>query len=136
MDENGAGDDIEKELLSSLRQQQPQSANCHFTLKAVDNEHRMVGGLTAATSYGWLLVKTLWVRDDCRKAGIGAALLERAEQTGVMHGCHGVWLDTSSDTARDFYLHFGYRDFGVLGNRSGQYPEQHRRWFMQKQLNE
>ncbi len=134
IDEDGAGEVIESHLLATLQAQQPQAANVRLTLSVEDAEANLTGGLTATTSYGWLLIKTLWVHDDQRQSGVGTALIEKAEQIALSHGCHGAWLDTSSKAARDFYLRRGYLEFGVLGNRPNQHPSHHRRWFMQKQL--
>ena len=125
---------IEAELLKSLHAQQAQGVNRSFNLVAENADGGMIGGLTASTSYGWLLIKILWVDSDSRRLGIGGSLLNRAEQLGTEYGCQAAWLDTSSADARRFYLRYGYHDFGVLSNRPGQPLPHHRRWFMQKQL--
>ncbi|MEM7259608.1 MAG: GNAT family N-acetyltransferase [Pseudomonadota bacterium] len=129
----GAAAEIESRLLESLHAQQPQAHNSTFSLQADDCDQRLIGGLTAATSYGWLLIKTLWVHPDQRGSGVGRALVLAAEDRARQCDCHGAWLDTSSAAAREFYLRCGYVEFGVLANRPTQHPAQHRRWFMQKQ---
>lgn len=127
----GVSEEIEKQLLCSLRSQQDQSVNQSFNL-SVELDQCLIGGITAETSYGWVLIKTLWVKDGYRRCGIGSKLLNEAEGISIENDCHGSWLDTSSRKAREFYLRHGYRDFGILGNRPGQQPSMHRRWFMQK----
>lgn len=129
----GTEQQIETLLLDSLRAQQPQATNTQFSLRAENSNQVLLGGLTASTSYGWLLVKTLWVDPDHRGGGLGRALLNTAEDHSRQFDCHGAWLDTSSSEARDFYRRCGYQEFGVLANRPQQYPGRHRRWFMQKQ---
>ncbi|MEM7444813.1 MAG: GNAT family N-acetyltransferase [Pseudomonadota bacterium] len=133
-EDDGAAELIEAELLKSLRLELPQSTNTSFVLTARDSEENLVGGLTASTSYGWLLVKTLWVKPSHRGKGLGQDLMAQAEAKALAAGCHGAWLDTSSPKARQFYERQGYEPFGQLSNEPGRAPEGHRRWFMQKAL--
>lgn len=125
---------IEAELLRALRATLPQSDNDGFVLSARSEDGELVGGLTASTSYGWLLVKTLWVAETQRGKGLGRALMDKAETKARDLDCHGAWLDTSSPDARRFYERLGYETFGQLSNATGQTPETHRRWFMKKAL--
>lgn len=131
---SAVADAVETALLASLATINAQSRNESIVLAVHDGEGRLVGGLTAATSYGWLLVKTLWVDAAYRGAGLGRRLMQHAEEEGRKIGCHAVWLDTSNPEAHAVYLKLGYADFGVLANASGQHPESHRRWFMRKSL--
>jgi len=133
-DSAGVGDQIETELLHSLRETLPQTENQRFVLTARNSDGRLVGGVVASTSYGWLLVKALWVDAAYRRRLFGRTLLEHAESRARAIGCHGAWLDTSNPHARQFYEKLGYATFGRLKNELGQCPEGHRRWFMQKVL--
>lgn len=126
--------EIERRLLDALSGINRQSANVPIVLAARDGAGALVGGLTGATSYGWLLVKTLWVAEGQRGSGIGSRLMQAAEDAGRAAGCHGAWLDTSNAGARAFYVRLGYADFGQLDNGPGQVPEGHVRWFMKKPL--
>lgn len=128
------GHDIEAELLHALRTALPQARNTGFVLAARKPDGTVIGGLTAGTSYGWLLVKTLWVAESCRHRGTGRRLMARAEEKGRNLGCHGDWLDTSSPKAKAFYTKLGYKTFGQLINSAEQHPASHRRWFMEKKL--
>lgn len=131
---NELASEIEQNLLSALARANTQSANESFILKASARGGHLVGGLTASTSYGWLLVKTLWVSDTCRTTGVGRQLMDAAEAEGIRLGCHGAWLDTSSIDARLFYEKLGYREFGRLENGPEKQPTGHCRWFMKKAL--
>ena len=42
------------------------------------HETDIVGGLIGSTSYGWLLVKIVWVAEHRRRCGLGAHLMARA----------------------------------------------------------
>ena len=79
----GAAAEIESRLLESLHAQQPQAHNSTFSLQADDCDQRIIGGLTAATSYGWLLIKTLWVHPDQRGSGVGRALVQAVGWSGL-----------------------------------------------------
>lgn len=133
-DDGGLAAAIEAALLSALRTSLPQATNSAFVLTAKDAGGDLVGGLTASTAYGWLLIKTLWVAKEHRGRGLGGDLVGAAETRGRQTGCHGAWLDTSSPAAARFYARQGYETFGELANRPGQQPESHRRRFMRKTL--
>lgn len=137
VDEEAAGSviqDIERRLLSSLASINTQSTNTSILFEANDDLGERVGGIAGSTSYGWLLVKLLWVRDDQRRRGVGRRLMAIAEEKARAVGCHSAWLDTSNAHAHAFYLKLGYRDFGLLKNGPGRSPEGHSRWFMMRHL--
>ncbi|MDJ0700020.1 MAG: GNAT family N-acetyltransferase [Woeseiaceae bacterium] len=125
---------IESELLKALRSTLVQSENSNFVLSAKNAQNSLIGGLTASTSYGWVLIKVLWVDDAQRRKGVGRMLMEKAEIKGKSIGCHSVWLETSNPDAKGFYEALGYEVFGRLSNEAGQFPESHERWFMKKEL--
>lgn len=123
---------IEEHLLRSLSDLNNQATNTSIVLMAKGDEGQIVGGVTGSTSYGWLLVKLLWVSDECRGAGIGTRLMQAVEDEARSLGCHSSWLDTSNAQARAFYLRLGYEDFGVLENGDLNDPSDHCRWFLKK----
>ena len=125
---------IQSKLLESLQDSLVQSDNTNFVLSARSSANLLIGGLTVSTSYGWLLVKVLWVDEAYRNQGVGRLLMEKAEAKGGSLGCHSVWLDTSNADARTFYETLGYEIFGELSNDAGKFPEDHRRWFLKKSL--
>ncbi|MEM6988366.1 MAG: GNAT family N-acetyltransferase [Pseudomonadota bacterium] len=125
---------LEAQLRSSLRSTLPQSDNARVVLLARDATQQLVGGLDGSTSYGWLLVKVLWVHDAYRNRGLGRRLMAEAEARAIEHACHSAWLDTSSPDAMRFYQRLGFEAFGELSNTAGQVPPTHRRWFMKKAL--
>ncbi|MGI9401691.1 MAG: GNAT family N-acetyltransferase [Rhizobiaceae bacterium] len=125
---------VAQELLASLAKSSVQAENSDLVISARDGTGNIIGGITASTSYGWLLVKTLWVREENRGGGIGRGLVMAAHDAGRKAGCHAAWLDTSSAEARDFYTGLEYEVFGELANAPGQFPEVHKRWFMKRDL--
>ena len=126
--------EIERALLASLAATNVQATNSSFVLVMRDPDNNLHAGLTASTSYGWMLIKTLWVADELRGLGKGKALVHMAEHEARKIGCQSAWLDTSSDAAHRFYEKLGYQDFGILQNTPDQMPSDHRRWFMKKAL--
>jgi GNAT superfamily N-acetyltransferase len=89
-----------------------------------------VGGLLGEINHGWLFVSALWVDEDCRRVGIGTALMRAAEEQAGSSGCTGVFLDTYSFQARPFYERLRYTVFGVLRDC----PIGEQRYYMSKQL--
>ena len=79
-----------------------------------DDAGAMVAGL-----HGWTwgrtgFVRTLWVRHDARRRGLGARLVAAAEREAVRRGCRVMHLDTHSYQAPGFYRGLGYEEIGVL----------------------
>jgi GNAT superfamily N-acetyltransferase len=111
--------EIETRLLDSLRQNVPAGDYAPFGILARDSEGAILGGLIGGTSYGWLLIKILWVAEDLRGQGLGARMVRLAEEEALSRGCHGAWLDSSSQRARNFYAKLGYETFGMLENPGG-----------------
>jgi GNAT superfamily N-acetyltransferase len=102
----------------------------HLTVLLRDDRGRVAGGLVATTVWGWLQVTQLWIRDDLRGRGHGAAVLAIAEDEARRRGCHHALLDTFDFQAREFYERLGYEVFGELP----EFPRGHTRLFMRKAL--
>ena len=81
---------------------------------ARDTDGTVIGGLTGDANLGWLFVSALWVREDRRRSGLGAALIRAAEAEARRRNCLGIFLDTYSFQARPFYEKIGFRLFGEL----------------------
>lgn len=90
----------------------------------------IVGGLIAATYWGWLEVDTLWVAEPLRGQGHGRALLRMAEAEARRRGCAHAMLTTYSFQARGFYEREGYC---VVGEMAG-YPPGATYYWMRKDL--
>lgn len=89
-----------------------------------------VGGLWGWTSFSFLHVDVLFVPESLRGTGLGSRLMQMAEREAIRRGCGGVWLDTFSFQAREFYEKLGYEVFGSIEN----YPPGHSRFFLKKAL--
>jgi GNAT superfamily N-acetyltransferase len=90
----------------------------------------IVGGIWAQFYYDWLFVELLFVPEEERGKDVGSRLISEVEARAREKGCVGVWLDTLSFQAPDFYLKLGYEAFGVLDD----YPKGAKRFFMRKLL--
>ncbi len=76
---------------------------------------KFVGGILANAFWDGLEIDTLWVDEPFRGRGIGAELLEKAEDYGRAQGAVIAYLKTVE--AREFYEKQGYMVFGVLEDR-------------------
>ena len=79
-----------------------------------DETGDIVAGLHGWTWGGTGFVRTLWVREDHRRHGLGARLLAAAEREAASRGCREVQLDTHDFQASGFYRHLGYSQIGEL----------------------
>jgi ribosomal protein S18 acetylase RimI-like enzyme len=78
----------------------------------------------------WVFVELLAVAEEGRGRGIGGQLMARVEEEARLRRMDGIWLDTFSFQAPEFYRRLGYREFG----RIDDYPENEARLFFAKRL--
>ncbi len=95
-----------------------------------DENGTVIGGLLGWISCRWLYIVLLVVPEELRRTGLGTRLLSEAEAAARARGCVGVWLDTYSFQAPDFYLRNGYEIFGELKD----HPPGANRIFLRKSL--
>ena len=88
------------------------------------------GGLTARIGFGWMFVELLFVPERLRGQGVGTRLMQQAEVVAREQQCIGIWLDTFTFQAPDFYRKLGYVVFGEIAN----YPPGSSRFFLHKHL--
>jgi GNAT superfamily N-acetyltransferase len=90
----------------------------------------VVGGLKGVSEYSWLFVAWLWVDAEYRKLGFGAQLLGKAEEIARQRGCRGIYLDSFTFQAPEFYKRQGYEEVG----RIDDFPPGHSRVWLKKVL--
>ncbi len=96
-------------------------------LFARDADGRVLGGLRGQTYWHWCAIEVLAVAEPFRRRGIGAQLLAKAESVARERGCVGIYLDTVSFQAPEFYKRQGYSEFGRIAG----FPPGHTRiWLM------
>ncbi|WP_172300218.1 GNAT family N-acetyltransferase [Pseudoruegeria sp. HB172150] len=100
-----------------------------FSLEARDGD-TFLGALTAKIVHNWVFLALLAVSPDARGQGVGSALMAALEDTSRSMGATGIWLDTFSFQAPDFYQRLGYKVFGELPDA----PAGHSRFFLLKRL--
>ncbi|TGN37470.1 N-acetyltransferase [Paracoccus liaowanqingii] len=91
-----------------------------------------LGGLSARFSLDlrWVFIELLAVAEEGRGKGIGGKLMARIEEESILRGMEGIWLDTFSFQAPEFYKRLGYREFGRIDG----YPKNGTRHFFVKRL--
>lgn len=93
-------------------------------------EGPLIGGLVGEVYLGWLELQVLWVAEDRRGRGLGAALLRAGELRARELGAREAYLDTFGWQAEAFYARQGYAPFGRLED----FPLGSARVFMRKTL--
>ena len=84
-----------------------------IVLEAWDGED-WAGGLNASYGTIWVFVKLLAVADGRRGQGIGQKLMAAMEEEARSRGLKGIWLDTFTFQAPEFYRRAGYEEAGRI----------------------
>ena len=79
-----------------------------------DEAGRTIGGLWGTSLFRWLVVELLFVPEGCRGTGLGTRIMQQAEAIARQRNCIGIWLDTYSFQAPDFYRGLGFESFGAV----------------------
>ncbi|MDN3221705.1 GNAT family N-acetyltransferase [Pseudomonas nunensis] len=95
-----------------------------------DDNGEILGGLYGRVFYQWLFIELLSVPEEGRGLGLGSKLMQMAEELAQENECVGIWLDTFSFQAPEFYKKLGYSEFGQIVD----YPPGHKRHFFRKRL--
>jgi GNAT superfamily N-acetyltransferase len=98
--------------------------------RVTDASGHVIAALSGHTWGGCADVALLWVRDDQRGKGIGAALMRAAEAEAARRGCALVTLSTHSFQAPLFYEKLGYQQVGEIAD----YPKGHAKRYYVKRL--
>ena len=83
-------------------------------IRVHDEAGELIAGLQGWTWAGWLEVRTLWVREDARRQGIGRRLIAAAEAEGRARGATRALIDTHGFQAPGFYRKLGYEEVAVI----------------------
>ena len=102
----------------------------HIGVLLKDDAGATVGGLTAHWYYGWMFIEYLFVPPELRGEDLGTQLMAEAERFARARGLRGIWLDSYSFQAPQFYEKLGYGVFGTIDN----YPPGSARHFLSKTL--
>ncbi|QDY78269.1 GNAT family N-acetyltransferase [Streptomyces qinzhouensis] len=91
-----------------------------LSVKAVDDDGQLIGGLTGWTWGGLLGIDMLWIREDSRRDGWGGKLLRAAEEEARRRGCDRACVSSFTFQAPGFYQRHGYTETGrTLGIPGG-----------------
>ena len=101
-----------------------------LTISLRDSRGQLIAGIYAFTWGGCLDIRSLWVREDLRRMGIGSKLMVAVEQEAIRRGCFIATLETHSFQAPRFYKELGYEEIGVLDG----YPIGHKKHYLKKVL--
>ncbi|MGI5229916.1 GNAT family N-acetyltransferase [Actinoallomurus sp. CA-142502] len=133
--ETGAGDHalsarLNQELHDYNVQVTGADDQAELSVRAVDADGELVGGLTGWTWAGCGGVELLWVRADRRGESWGRALMGAAETEARRRGCTQMIVSTLSFQAPGFYRSLGYVETG----RTEGHPIGHADLHFTKQL--
>jgi GNAT superfamily N-acetyltransferase len=91
-----------------------------LSVKAVDDDGELIGGLAAWTWGGLLGIEMLWIREQSRRGGWGTKILAAAEEEARLRGCDRACVSSFTFQAPAFYQRHGYVETGrTLGIPGG-----------------
>jgi GNAT superfamily N-acetyltransferase len=128
---NAARKTILKGLVDYNRQKAGKQSGWH-TVAVVLNDSRgkVLGGLSGWTGWSWMYVELFWLPEELRRQGHGRKLLALAEKEARKRGCIGMYLNTASFQAPDFYPKLGFKPYGVIDD----FPPGHKTYFLVKRF--
>ena len=94
-----------------------------------NEEDAVVGGLWGRVGYGFLFIELLAL-GPAKGVGLGRKVMGLAEVEARRRGLVGMWLDTWTFQAPDFYPKLGFVEFGRITG----YPPGHDRIFYVKRF--
>ena len=100
-----------------------------FAVTVRDRQGAVVGGLWGRTGYGFLYVELLAVGQAAGQ-GVGQRVMALAETEARTLGMQGIWLNTWTFQAPDFYRKLGFIECG----RIEDFPPGHDRIFYMKRF--
>ena len=120
--------------LAALLDQQALSAGHKFDVQSIcveaDANGTLSGGILAKVMLDRMYVEFLAVAPAARGQGVGTKLMCHIEWIARERGLKGVYLDTYSFQAPEFYQKIGYTEFGRLkGSDDGPERIYFEKWF-------
>ena len=100
----------------------------HLTIPLRNASGAIEGGLTGISYYDWMIVQMLFIPPTLRGHGLGTRLMRAAEAIAIARGCTGIWTDTTSPAAHQFFARLGYEEFATLPDQ----PRGHPRHFLSR----
>ncbi len=86
-----------------------------FLITHRSEKDELMGGVYAFMRFQWLVIDVLWVHEAQRRRGLGALLLQKAEETALSQGIKRFRLNTASfHTGLGLYQKHGYKIFAEL----------------------
>ena len=94
-----------------------------------DDAGAVRSGAKYMLEYDWLFLNWLWIEAPYRRHGEGRRLMAELEAEAQRAGCKGVYLDTFTFQAPEFYARLGYQEFGRIAGFPGGFD---RIWLMKR----
>jgi GNAT superfamily N-acetyltransferase len=129
-DDSSEAQSIHDHLRQHIELEVGASERCALTITAKDDKGVLLGGARGFSHWRWLYISHLWVDKSARSLGLGAKLISSIESEAKTRSCAGLYVDTFSPKARDFYIRQGFEDFGRLD----EMPLKGARYYLKKRL--
>jgi GNAT superfamily N-acetyltransferase len=95
-----------------------------------DSRGRVLGGLSGWTGWDWMHIELFWLPEELRHQGHGRKLMQLAEAEARKRGCIGIYLNTASFQAPDFYPRLGFKALAAIDD----FPPGHKMFYLVKRF--
>jgi len=87
-----------------------------FSMHIENQECDIIAGLSGfiLEKHKTVRVEFVWVREDSRHQGLGAALLKRLDEYAISHNCYCIQASTMDFQGPKFYLKMGFQLLGTI----------------------
>lgn len=90
----------------------PNIRNENIALFVRGTDDEIQGGLVAIVLGEALRVEYFWLSEEIRGVGVGSSMINRLVEEVNNRELHGIYLDTYSFQAADFYQSHGFKEVG------------------------
>lgn len=122
---------IQEQLFSYETKKLIKETPTHFSVFLKTKEGKILGGALVWMHTESIYVQAIWIEPTLRGQGLGAKLLQKAENEALKKGCRYATLD-SNYQAVGFYQRLGYKILGEIPN----YIFSHSKIYLRKELNQ
>ena len=114
LDDTAESREIHQKLSQHVESEVGPADRQPFTAVFRNKSGEIQAGLRGFSHWSWFYISHLWIAPELRGQGAGSKLIEEVEKEAKNRGCLGLYVDTFSPQALDFYFKNGFENMGKI----------------------